>query len=1413
MANLKEQSGMRGKIIFIAMFVFMTALAQTNYRKGEVIVIFKNEAGVTMTSGNKAGARTNKPLAESKVVNNALQQLGISEICQLMPMTNVLNSPNKTRGSNNDKVPKKNLSQLCLLKYDESKGSVEEVIKALKQLDEVEYAEPNRMVYLAATEAEAYQSEPRFGEQWGLKAIRMPELWAQPVIHSKRPVIAILDTGVDTEHPDLKANLLPGYNAIDKSGDVTDDNGHGTHCAGIAAAVGNNSIGITGANPNAQILPIKVIDSDGIGYLDAIYRGIDYAIAQGADIISMSFGRPDINGDEIEYATLKNASQSAIIIAAAGNNNMCMQQNHGPIHTQGDSPQPFFPASYDCVIGVESTDIMGRRSEFSNYDCDGPLYSDFENGLNYEIKAPGSAILSTYKNQVYRTLDGTSMACPLAAGAISRLLQCKDFASNDKLIKTLIETSGDCIDMMAAYQYSEDELNAETFIVNCDVVTVTFHKTSASTVEVGDGVSTAIPVTTSGELAIPETAHGYLVTGIAADAFKGCTQLSMVSLPYSITKIGSAAFNNCTSLNCLQMMSMPWSVVPNCANDAFSEALYTNCKIEVREEHVANCQNDDVWRLFTNIQKPEYVVGETFKETIDGIEQVFRVTSTSRKTVEMAGFVRKIENVEATLTKADSVSVRIPEEVRGFTVTKIADNAFSWNVEMEYLDIPETVTEIGGGAFYCCWGLRSLHIPASVIYINKDITQRGIIKCPNVQSVSTTANLGYEISDDDNIVALYFGTFWNMASLESVSVAEGNPNYSSQTGTLIENSTKTLLVGCKGAVIPDGTKYIGPNAFSHQDIGRIIVPEGVVKIDDYAFYNAHLKEIVLPNSLKEIGINGLAHNRYLKQIDLSGGIESLGYGAIGASITWRTLTIPTNVKMIDEYAFSSNKNLRYVIAEYQNPPAIPSNVFDYVTFEDPYPFNQFYEYAILYVPEGCKETYRNAPGWSQFKNIVEINSVIQGDVDGNGALDDMDRQVMEAYLVRYKGIYNPFELSESDNSVVKRYLTDYLAGNELPDVRDLAADLNNDGEIDLCDYVILTNLLEGKSYDATAPDPSGTLTIDHAILPKGVNEDITVRLKGNSDITAMIFEIKLPQDELDMDVRGDMNECIQLSERLSPTHTLKVMNEGWGEGAYRFILLSKNNAAINAQSEQDSDDELFRIHVVDRNPDINKQSEVSVKAFMVATSGKAINDDGNWEVKPQLMFAPGQQWQTFYSNNNRILESGKGAKPYVLTDIKSDYVIAEEITKGIPAYQMVLVGLDKVPTKATYVNLAYGGSDYYYVDNQLYETINYARTFEPYETCILSNNVFVPNAETSVPTGEGYIFPNITGKILSIVIGGASMVGDVNGDGIVNSEDIDAVARFIMTGKTEHFIFKNADVDNNNMIDATDIVLIVNRAE
>ena len=247
---------------------------------------------------------------------------------------------------------------------------------------------------------------------------------------------------------------------------MRDNNGHGTHCAGIAAATGGNGIGITGANPDALIMPITVMQSDGTGDVGTIIKGIDYATANGADVLSMSFG--SYSHSLAEYDALAKAYQKAILVAAAGNDGGDMNMCHFP------PVPPCFPGAYNFVIGVMASDqypnlLRGYRSQFSNWDCDGPFacgpYNN-EQLYNYEIAAPGSNIVSTYPGGGYKTLNGTSMACPLVAGAISRLYQSKDIPSKELLFGDIIHTSqhrlGDLpdirdmtIDIEAAYKLTD----------------------------------------------------------------------------------------------------------------------------------------------------------------------------------------------------------------------------------------------------------------------------------------------------------------------------------------------------------------------------------------------------------------------------------------------------------------------------------------------------------------------------------------------------------------------------------------------------------------------------------------------------------------------------------------------------------------------------------------------------------------------------------------------------------------------------------------------------------------------------------------------------------------------------------------------------------------------------------------------
>ena len=463
---------------------------QYAYREGEVIVKFKADGAVQMRKNAKGKFQT----ASISQVDALFAELGVEEVEELMPQVGARKAPRRMRSYSGTEVKDHDLSKLYLIRFSEQVAApmsnagemrtVHQVVKQLQALEEVEFAEPNYLVFALSTESAdsaTYVAEPLYSQQWGPAAINLPALWNMPKITDKRPVIAIIDTGVDTEHPDLKDNLwvneaekngaagkdddsngvvddIYGYDFVNKTGGMADFNGHGTHCAGIAAAVGNNGIGITGANPDALIMPITVMQSDGTGDVATIIKGIDYAAANGADVISMSLG--SYGYSIAEEQALGKAYATAVIVAAAGNNCFPIDSWTYCKH----NPTPIYPASLQFVLGIEaSLDESGARAGFSNYDLSGPIYSPnypLEAQLyNYELRAPGVNIMSTYPRGQYKTMNGTSMACPMVAGAISRLLQCKEYESWEILFGDLIHTrqnemTGN-IDIKAAYDITD----------------------------------------------------------------------------------------------------------------------------------------------------------------------------------------------------------------------------------------------------------------------------------------------------------------------------------------------------------------------------------------------------------------------------------------------------------------------------------------------------------------------------------------------------------------------------------------------------------------------------------------------------------------------------------------------------------------------------------------------------------------------------------------------------------------------------------------------------------------------------------------------------------------------------------------------------------------------------------------------
>jgi thermitase len=303
--------------------------------------------------------------------------------------------------------------------------SMDDAAVFLKALPGVRYVEPNYLYYAVAT-----PNDPGYSRQWALPKIQANLAWDIWQPQSPR-YIAIIDTGIDYNHSDLVNKFrrlsngqIYGYNLINNTTNANDDNGHGTHCAGIAAAEINNGIGVAGIagwrpglsgyNQYVQLMPVKVLDANGSGTLTNVARGITWAADNGAHVLSMSLGGSSgaqSLSDAVNYAW----TRGCLIVAAAGN---------------GGSSSPQYPAYYTNCIAVAATDSSDTLTYFSQY------------GSWVDIAAPGAGIYSTYRGNSYATLDGTSMACPHVSGAAALVWSHAPSLTNQQL-RSILETNVD----------------------------------------------------------------------------------------------------------------------------------------------------------------------------------------------------------------------------------------------------------------------------------------------------------------------------------------------------------------------------------------------------------------------------------------------------------------------------------------------------------------------------------------------------------------------------------------------------------------------------------------------------------------------------------------------------------------------------------------------------------------------------------------------------------------------------------------------------------------------------------------------------------------------------------------------------------------------------------------------------------
>ncbi len=288
-------------------------------------------------------------------------------------------------------------------------------VGALQRHAEVRRVDPDVLVYalegspsvgtLAKPAPKPPPPPPAQVIAWGIARVLAPEAW--PWSRGTGVRLAIVDTGIDLDHPDLQANIKGGVNAINPRKSADDDNGHGTHVAGIAGAL-DNAIGVVGVAPQVSLYAVKVLSRSGSGFLSDVIEGLQWCVGQGIQVVNMSLGTSsDVQSFHDAVAAVHAAG--IVQVAAAGNSGI------------GSAD---YPAAYPEVFSVSATDSYDNLASWSSWG-------------KVDLAAPGVNILSTYKGGGYATMSGTSMATPHVAGVAALRLAVYPDETPDQVLAAL----------------------------------------------------------------------------------------------------------------------------------------------------------------------------------------------------------------------------------------------------------------------------------------------------------------------------------------------------------------------------------------------------------------------------------------------------------------------------------------------------------------------------------------------------------------------------------------------------------------------------------------------------------------------------------------------------------------------------------------------------------------------------------------------------------------------------------------------------------------------------------------------------------------------------------------------------------------------------------------------------------------
>ena len=448
------------------------------YVKNEILVKFKDEVKVEV--GEKRGRLKTGVITFDNLVNN----LDIEKISKVFKTEEFRSEKRYMKSGTGEDIAVPQLFNIYKIKF-KSGQDPKELCETLMENPEIDFAEPNYLLYTQEIHSNELRvagytlrdkengkptiqpnqkekflnstpiNDPLYldGSQWYIDAVHTPEAWE--LATGEGQVIAIIDTGVDWDHPDLDDNIwtnvdeipdngidddgngyvddIRGWDFVNDDNDPNDDNAHGTHVAGIAAGEGNNGTGIIGVAFNAKIIPVKILQSSGSGSSSDLASSIEYASDNSATVINMSLGS---YGESMTVKiALENAYANAVLVAAAGNNGYKVDPPYPPRPLYA----PMYPSCYGFVIGVEATTQTNTLASFSNFDPSGPAVAGNPYGHNYEIKASGVGIYSTFPNGNYNALSGTSMASPIVAGAVALMKSHNPAQSTEQIFAKLIQ--------------------------------------------------------------------------------------------------------------------------------------------------------------------------------------------------------------------------------------------------------------------------------------------------------------------------------------------------------------------------------------------------------------------------------------------------------------------------------------------------------------------------------------------------------------------------------------------------------------------------------------------------------------------------------------------------------------------------------------------------------------------------------------------------------------------------------------------------------------------------------------------------------------------------------------------------------------------------------------------------------------